>query len=122
MDLNVTELKKKPGVELVEMALKAGVEDPAGLRRQQLIFKIIEAHIGEDGNTIVGEGVLEKLPDGFGFLRSGDFNYLPSPDDIYVSPSQIRRFGMRNGDTVMGANTLPQRRRKILRPVARRTD
>ena len=108
MDLNVTELKKKPGVELVEMALKAGVEDPAGLRRQQLIFKIIETHIGEDGNTIVGEGVLEKLPDGFGFLRSGDYNYLPSPDDIYVSPSPIRRFGMRNGDTVKGQIRSPK--------------
>ncbi|MCP4231110.1 MAG: transcription termination factor Rho [bacterium] len=90
------------------MALKLGVENPAGLRHQQLIFKIIETHIGEDGNTIVGEGVLEKLPDGFGFLRSGDYNYLPSPDDIYVSPSQIRRFGMRNGDTVKGQIRSPK--------------
>jgi transcription termination factor Rho len=83
------------------MARDMNIEGAAGLRKQELIFGLLQAHASRDG-AIVGEGVLETLPDGFGFLRSPDYNYLPGPDDIYVSPSQIRRFSLRTGDTVTG--------------------
>ncbi len=117
VDLDIKELKKRKVAELVEIAKELGVQNYAGIRKQDLIFKIIEAYHqhqkdgkaaakqngdGEGEGAIIAEGVLEVLPDGYGFLRSPDYNYLPSPDDIYVSPSQIKRFGLRTGDTVRG--------------------
>lgn len=99
MDLG--ELKKKDITELTELAVSLNIEGASNKRKQDLIFSILETHAGSEGQ-IFGSGVLETLPDGFGFLRSPDYNYLPGPDDIYVSPAQIRRFGLRTGDTVSG--------------------
>ncbi|MBW2617956.1 MAG: transcription termination factor Rho [Deltaproteobacteria bacterium] len=99
--MNLKELKEKTIRELVSVAQDFEVESASGLRKQELIFAILQAQAEKDG-YIYGEGVLECLPDGFGFLRAPDYNYLPGPDDIYVSPSQIRRFGLRTGDTVAG--------------------
>jgi transcription termination factor Rho len=99
--MNIVELKEKPIQELNQLAKEMKVEGAGGLKRQQLIFEILKAQIKLDGN-VYGEGVLETLPDGFGFLRAPDYNYLPGPDDIYVSPSQIRRFSLRTGDTISG--------------------
>ncbi len=101
MILNLNDLKNKKVTELHAMAKEMGIDNAAGLRTQELIFAILQAQTDRDGQ-IYGEGVLEVLPDGFGFLRSPDYNYLPGPDDIYVSPSQIRRFNLRTGDTVSG--------------------
>jgi len=99
--MNLVELKGKNIAELTEMANDLKVEGVSGLRKQELIFAILQAQTEKNG-LIFGEGVLEILPDGFGFLRAPDYNYLPGPDDIYVSPSQIRRFSIRTGDTVSG--------------------
>ncbi|MBL9009189.1 MAG: transcription termination factor Rho [Myxococcales bacterium] len=99
--MNLTELKRKKMSELVHMGMTLGIENVSGMRRQDLIFEILRHHSANRGE-VYGDGVLETLPDGFGFLRSPDYNYLPGPDDIYVSPSQIRRFGLRTGDTVEG--------------------
>jgi len=100
-ELNVTELKRKSPTELLEVAEDVNVENPGGMRRQDLIFAILNAQVAKKGR-IFTEGCLEILPDGFGFLRAPDQNYLPGPDDIYVSPSQIRRFSLRTGDTISG--------------------
>jgi transcription termination factor Rho len=99
--MNLTELKRKPAQELAEMAAALDVEGGGRLRKQDLIFAILKAQ-AKKGEDIMGEGVVEILQDGFGFLRSGDASYLAGPDDIYVSPSQIRRFNLRTGDTVKG--------------------
>jgi len=99
--MNLVELKKKDISELVVMARTFKVEGASGMRKQDLIFDILQAQTEQNG-VIHGEGVLEILPDGFGFLRSPDSNYLPGPDDMYVSPSQIRKFTLRTGDTVSG--------------------
>jgi transcription termination factor Rho len=99
--LNVKELKQKEIQELTELAEGMNVENAAGMRKQDLIFAILKAQTEKEGK-IFAEGVLETLPDGFGFLRAPDQNYLAGPDDIYVSPSQIRRFSLRTGDTVSG--------------------
>ncbi len=99
--MNVVEMKKKPISELTIMARELSVAGASGMRKQDLIFAILQAQSEKNG-FISGEGVLETLPDGFGFLRAVDYNYLPGPDDIYVSPSQIRRFSLRTGDTVSG--------------------
>ena len=99
--MNLTELKKKPAAELVDTAADMGVENQARARKQDLIFSILKAH-AKNGEDIFGDGVLEILQDGFGFLRSAEGSYLAGLDDIYVSPSQIRRFGLRTGDTVSG--------------------
>ncbi|MBK9293643.1 MAG: transcription termination factor Rho [Oligoflexia bacterium] len=104
--MNLRELKDKKIGDLNDMAKALGIENAAGLRRQDLIFEILKKQ-AEKGE-IFGEGVLEILPDGFGFLRAPDYNYLPGPDDIYVSPSQIRRFSLRTGDTVSGAIRPPK--------------
>jgi transcription termination factor Rho len=96
------DLKKRTIVDLVKMAKELNVEGYSGLRKQELIFMILQAQSTKGKSIMYGEGVLEALPDGFGFLRSANYNYLPGPDDIYVSPSQIRRFSMRKGDTVAG--------------------
>ncbi|NJD69686.1 MAG: transcription termination factor Rho [Candidatus Methylomirabilota bacterium] len=99
--MNIVELKEKTISELSTIARTLNVVGASGLRKQELIFKILEAQTEKSG-LIFAEGVLEVLPDGFGFLRAPDYNYLPGPDDIYVSPSQIRRFDLRTGDTVSG--------------------
>lgn len=99
--MNLTELKNTPISELVNLASEMGLENTARLRKQDIIFSILKAH-AKSGEDIFGDGVLEILQDGFGFLRSGDSSYLAGPDDIYVSPSQIRRFNLRTGDTVAG--------------------
>lgn len=98
---NVTDLKSKKVAELIQIAKDLEVAGYSDLRKQELIFKIIEAQTKKDGFAFA-VGVLEVLPDGYGFLRSVDYNYLPSPDDIYVSPSQIKKFLLRTGDTVSG--------------------
>ncbi len=100
-DISIAELKAKDITELDRVAKDMNVDGAAGLKRQDLIFAILQAQVERKGN-IFGEGVIEILPDGFGFLRSPDYSYLPGPDDIYVSPSQIRRFGLRTGDLVSG--------------------
>ncbi|MFO7839218.1 MAG: transcription termination factor Rho [Desulfosalsimonadaceae bacterium] len=105
--MNVVELKNKKISELTRMAKKFNIENAGGMRKQELIFSLLQAHIEQNG-FIYGEGTLEVLPDGFGFLRSPDCNYLPGPDDIYVSPSQIRRFNLRTGDTVSGQIRQPK--------------
>ncbi len=99
--MSLTELKKRPVADLVDMATQAGVENMARSRKQDIIFAMLKAH-ARNGEDIYGDGVLEILQDGFGFLRSSDGSYLAGPDDIYVSPSQIRRFNLRTGDTVSG--------------------
>ncbi len=99
--MNIKDLKKKKINELNKIAKDLNVEGASGMRKQELIFAILQAQTEKNG-LIFGEGVLEILPDGFGFLRSPDYNYLPGPDDIYISPSQIRRFNLRTGDTVSG--------------------
>ncbi len=99
--LNLVELKSKNIKELVEIARQFNIEGATSMRKQELIFSLLEAQAQMNG-LIYGEGVLETLPDGFGFLRAQTYNYLPGPDDIYVSPSQIRRFNLRTGDTVSG--------------------
>src|SRR5438128_8991827 len=99
--LNLSELKEKTIRDLNQIARDLNVQNIGGLRKQELIFKILQSQAEKDG-LIYAEGVLEVLPDGFGFLRAPDYNYLPGPDDIYVSPSQIRRFDLRTGDTISG--------------------
>ncbi|TFH68002.1 transcription termination factor Rho [Gammaproteobacteria bacterium LSUCC0057] len=99
--MNLSELKEKPINELVEMAAAAGLENIARSRKQDIIFAMLKRH-AKSGEDIYGDGVLEILPDGFGFLRSGGSSYLAGPDDIYVSPSQIRRFNLRTGDSISG--------------------
>ncbi len=99
--MNLMDLKEKSIRELANMAKDFNIEGASGMRKQELIFAILQAQAEQNG-TIYGEGVLECLPDGFGFLRAPDYNYLPGPDDIYVSPSQIRRFNLRTGDTISG--------------------
>src|SRR5210317_156449 len=98
--MNLTELKQKPASELINIAREMGIEG-ARSRKQDVIFSILKSH-AKSGEDIFGDGVLEILQDGFGFLRSADSSYLAGPDDIYVSPSQIRRFNLRTGDTVAG--------------------
>ncbi len=99
--MNLRELKKLKIADLAGLARDLNVENSAGLRKQELIFSMLNAQAAKN-EPIFGEGVLEILPDGFGFLRAPDYNYLAGPDDIYVSPSQVRRFGLRTGDTVTG--------------------
>jgi transcription termination factor Rho len=105
--MNLSELKLKPVSELIELASSMGIENLARARKQELIFAILKAH-AKKGEDIYGDGVLEILQDGFGFLRSASGSYLAGPDDIYVSPSQIRRFGLRTGDTISGRIRSPK--------------
>jgi len=99
--MNLTDLKQKPITELLEIANQMGLENMGRSRKQDVIFGILKKH-AKGGEDILGDGVLEILQDGFGFLRSADSSYLAGPDDIYVSPSQIRRFNLRTGDTISG--------------------
>ena len=105
--MNLTELKRKSPTELVEMAVTMELEGGSRMRKQDLIFALLKAQ-ARKGEDITGEGVVEILQDGFGFLRSADCSYLAGPDDIYVSPSQIRRFNLRTGDTVVGTIRPPK--------------
>ncbi|KTD03186.1 hypothetical protein Lgee_0537 [Legionella geestiana] len=105
--MNLSELKKLPMPELVKIAEELGVENTSRIRKQDILFSILKAHAAK-GEDIYGDGVLEVLTDGFGFLRSEDGSYLAGPDDIYVSPSQIRRFGLRTGDTISGKIRQPK--------------
>ncbi|MCC6953010.1 MAG: transcription termination factor Rho [Deltaproteobacteria bacterium] len=99
--MNLAELKKYTIADLTKLAHDYNIENASQLRKQELTFALLEAQAANNGQ-IYGSGVLETLPDGFGFLRAPDYNYLPGPDDIYVSPAQIRRFALRTGDTVAG--------------------
>ncbi len=99
--MNLKDLKQTKIADLIALGKELGLDEIGGMRRQDLIFNILKATAAQK-NAIFGEGVLEILPDGFGFLRAPDANYLPGPDDIYISPSQIRRFALRTGDTVAG--------------------
>src|SRR5512132_4567655 len=99
--LNLKALKEKKISDLALIGKNFNIEGAANMRKQELIFAILQAQTEQNGH-IYGEGVLETLPDGFGFLRAPDYNYLPGPDDIYVSPSQIRKFDLRTGDTISG--------------------
>ena len=99
--MTIAELKEKNITELSRIARTLDIQGASGLRKQDLIFKILQAQSEKEGH-IFAEGVLEILPDGYGFLRSPDYNYLPGPDDIYVSPSQIRKFDLKTGDTISG--------------------
>src|SRR5262245_64942932 len=100
-EMKLQELKTKTPAELVSFAEELEVENASTMRKQELMFGILK-QLSIQEIDIIGEGVVEVLPDGFGFLRSPEANYLPGPDDIYVSPSQIRRFGLRTGDTIDG--------------------
>ena len=105
--MNLQELKKQTPAELISQAEKLGIENPSTLRKQEILFSILKK-LAEKNEQITGGGVLEVLQDGFGFLRAIESNYLPGPDDIYVSPSQIRRFGLRTGDSVEGEIRAPK--------------
>ena len=105
--MHLKELKKKKPAELVEMAEELGLEGASTMRRQDIMFGILK-EVAEDGEQIMGEGTIEVLQDGFGFLRSPQANYLAGPDDIYVSPNQVRKFGLRTGDTVEGEIRAPK--------------
>jgi len=100
-DMHITALQKMTIKELQDTAKKEGIKECSGLKKQELIFKILKERVNQNG-LMYGEGVVEVLPEGFGFLRSPDYNYLPCPDDIYISPSQIRRFGIRTGAIISG--------------------
>ena len=105
--MNLKDLKEKPPADLLAYAEELEIENASSLRKQDMMFAILK-HLAEDDIAIFGDGVLEVLQDGFGFLRSPESNYLPGPDDIYVSPSQIRRFSLRTGDTVEGEIRSPK--------------
>ena len=105
--MHLKDLKKKSPAELVEMAEEIGIEGASTMRKQDLMFAILKAQ-AEQGEQIMGVGTIEVLPDGFGFLRSPEANYLAGPDDIYVSPNQVRKFGLRTGDTVEGEIRAPK--------------
>ncbi len=105
--MNLQELKSKEPEELLKQADKLGIENPSSLRKQDLMFSILKT-IAEEGTIITGLGVIEIMQDGFGFLRSSESNYLPGPDDIYVSPSQIKKFSLRTGDSVEGEIRSPK--------------
>ena len=105
--MNLQELKNKPPADLLAYAEELEIENASSLRKQDMVFAILK-QLAENDVAIFGIGVLEVLQDGFGFLRSPESNYLPGPDDIYVSPSQVRRFGLRTGDTVEGEIRSPK--------------
>ena len=105
--MNLQELKQKSPSELISQAEKLGIENPSTLRKQEILFSILKK-LADKNEQITGGGVLEVLQDGFGFLRAIESNYLPGPDDIYVSPSQIRKFGLRTGDSVEGEIRAPK--------------
>jgi len=105
--MNLQDLKNKQPEELLKQADKLEIENPSSLRKQDLMFAILKK-IANDGEVITGLGVIEIMQDGFGFLRSSESNYLPGPDDIYVSPTQIKKFSLRTGDSVEGEIRAPK--------------
>ena len=105
--MHLSDLKTKHVTELVEMALKNQIDNANRMRKQDLIFALLKSQ-AKKGESIFGEGTLEVLPDGFGFLRSPDTSYLASPDDIYISPSQVRRFNLHTGDSIEGEIRTPK--------------
>ena len=105
--INLADLKKISPAELVAMAEELEIENASTMRKGDIMFSILKEH-SEDGWEVTGDGVLEVLQDGFGFLRSPEANYLPGPDDIYVSPEMIRKHSLRTGDTVEGVMTAPR--------------
>ena len=105
--MNLQELKRKTPAELLALAEELEIENASTLRKQDIMFSVLK-QLAERDVTITGDGVLEVLSDGFGFLRSPDSNYLPGPDDIYLSPNQVRRYGLRTGDTVEGEIRAPK--------------
>ena len=105
--MNLQDLKNKQPEELLKQADKLEIENPSSLRKQDLMFAILKK-IANDGEIITGLGVIEIMQDGFGFLRSSESNYLPGPDDIYVSPTQIKKFSLRTGDSVEGEIRAPK--------------
>ncbi len=107
-DIKLKDLKKKTAVELLAMAEEMEIENASNMRRQDILFAVLKYYAEEDGVRITGNGVLEVLQDGFGFLRSNEANYLAGPDDIYVAPTQIRRFSLRSGDTIEGEIRAPK--------------
>ena len=110
-EMNISALRKLTIPELQAIAKNQKVNGVSNLRKEELIYKIMESQTQQD-NLLVGEGVLEILPDGFGFLRSPNYNYLPGPDDIYISPSQIKKFALKTGDTVSGQIRPPKENEK----------
>src|SRR5258705_2295833 len=115
--LYIRDLQQMDVQGLHEIAKQEGIQDYIGLKKQDLIFQILRSRIRQNG-LMYGEGVLEILPDGFGFLRSPEYNYLPCPDDIYISPSQIRRFGLRNGHVVQGQIRPPKESERYFAPLS----
>ena len=105
--MNIQDLKQKSSEQLIDEAEKLGIENASTLRRQEIYFAILKK-LAEKGEEITGGGVLQLLQDGFGFLRAIESNYLPGADDIYISPNQIRKFGLRTGDTVEGPIRAPK--------------
>ena len=105
--MNLQELKIKKPEDLLKQAVSLGIENPSSLRKQDLMFAILKK-IALEGETITGLGVIEIMQDGFGFLRSPESNYLPGPDDIYVSPNQIKKFSLRTGDSIEGEIRAPK--------------
>ncbi|HPU14993.1 MAG TPA: transcription termination factor Rho, partial [Polymorphobacter sp.] len=105
--MHLSDLKRKTPAELVAMAEELGVENASTLRKQDILFSILKA-LADNGTLIMGSGTIEVMPDGFGFLRSAESNYLAGPDDIYVAPVQVRKFGMRTGDTIEGEIRAPK--------------
>ena len=105
--MNLQDLKKKNLKTLLKQAEELGIENPSSYRKQDLMFAILK-QIASDGSSILGMGVIEIMQDGFGFLRSSESNYLPGPDDIYISPSQIKKFSLRTGDSVEGEIRAPK--------------
>ena len=110
--MNIQELKLKSSEQLITQAEELGIENASTLRKQEILFAILKKVAEKE--EITGAGVLQLLQDGFGFLRAMESNYLPGPDDIYVSPSQIRKFGLRTGDTVEGPVRAPKKGKDIL--------
>src|SRR5574337_459325 len=115
-EMHITELQKMTIKELQDTAKKEGIKEYTGLKKQDLIFKILKERVNQNG-LMYGEGVVEVLPEGFGFLRSPDYNYLPCPDDIYISPSQIRRFNIRTGVIVSGQIRPPKDTERYFAPL-----
>ena len=115
--MQLQDLKKKSPTELLKYAEELGIENAASMRTQDMMYAILK-HLAETETTLLGEGVLEVMPDGFGFLRSPEANYLAGPDDIYVAPQHIKRWGLRTGDTVSGQISAPKNNVKNVRPTA----
>ena len=112
-EINVSNLITLTIPKLQKIAKEMGINGISGLKKDELVYKIMETQINKNG-VLFGEGVLEILPDGFGFLRMPSYNYLPGPDDIYVSPSQIKKFGLKTGDNVSGQIRPPKDSEKYL--------